>query len=241
LHVLNNITFSINKGESISILGPSGCGKSTLLRCISSAIHPDNGFIRIGGKSPQDAVKKKEIGFAFQEPALLAWRTVAENVRLPEEIGERTIPEDELDKRTQYVLSLTNLTPFAHFYPSELSGGLKQRVSLARALFTKPGLLLLDEPFASLDLLTRTLLAIELRRLVESTGIPAVLVTHSIEEAVIFARRVYILSQRPAEIRKITTIPSMPVDTNMLSEGIFQDIVSECRELLLNDWKISQV
>lgn len=237
LEVLDGVSLRVENAESVSILGPSGCGKSTLLRCIAGILQPDAGTISIGELSSAEAMKRKHIGFAFQDPALLSWRTVEENVRLPEEIGRRTVPDDELAKRVHNVLGLTKLDEYAGFYPAELSGGMKQRVSLARALFTNPRVLLLDEPFASLDLLTRTMLAIELRRMIDRTGIPTLLVTHSVEEAVIFAKRVYILTHRPASVRTIIDVPPLEIDEDVLSAPSFLEVVAECRRTLLNEQK----
>ena len=237
LTVLENINFSINEKESIAFLGPSGCGKSTLLRCISGFLIPQSGNISLNNYSPSQYIEKKESGFAFQAPALLEWKNVKENIELPENIGISTMSEQEKKERLSFLLELTELKGFENYYPNQLSGGMKQRVSLARSLFTNPKLLLLDEPFAALDLLTRTTLAIKLRKMIDKINIPTILVTHSIEEAVIFADRIIILSALPTQIKKEINV-SVRVDyIKSLENKEFQNTVSICRMLLLKGWK----
>lgn len=235
LQVFNRLSVELSEFQPISILGPSGCGKSTLLRCISGYLSVSEGTIKINDLNPEDARIRKKIGFAFQDPALLEWCTVKENIILPERIGKKVMSENESEERLKFLLQLTGLEKFTNYFPFQLSGGMKQRVSLARALFTKPDLLLLDEPFASLDLLTRTQLAINLRKMIQEVKTPTILVTHSIEEAIIFANRILILTSLPARIREIIDIDLKVENIESLESPEFLSVVSKSRTLLLNE------
>jgi NitT/TauT family transport system ATP-binding protein len=235
LLVFNDLTIKMPEYQPISILGPSGCGKSTLLRCISGYLKVISGEIKINNYNPEDARKNKKIGFAFQDPALLDWKNVKNNIVLPEEIGNKVLNNIESQERLKFLLDLTSLEQFRNYYPYQLSGGMKQRVSLARALFTKPDLLLLDEPFASLDLLTRTQLAINLRKMIHEIKTPTILVTHSIEEAIIFANRIIILTSLPAEIKEIIDVNLKIENIKSLGSSEYLSVVSKCRALLLDE------
>lgn len=235
LLVFNDLTIDIENNEPVSVLGPSGCGKSTLLRCISGFLESTHGNIYINGVSPEIARKNKRIGFAFQEPALLEWKNVEENIILPDVIGKRVMSDQERQERLMFLLKLTDLKNFRLYYPNQLSGGMRQRVSLARALYTKPDLLLLDEPFASLDLLTRTQLAINLRKMINEIKIPTILVTHSIEEAIIFANKIIILSSLPTTVKETIEINLNLENLKSLEKPEYLSLVSKCRSLLLNE------
>lgn len=189
LPVLDNLTFDIAAGEVIAIMGPSGSGKSTLLNIVAGREAPDSGTIRHA--SPP------RISRVFQEPALLPWRTVFENVRLPLELLNDL---GDADGRVARAMMLAAVSEFSSFFPRELSGGLASRVAIARALVTNPDLLLLDEPFGSLDEVTAEQVMLRIASIVESLGATAVLVSHSVEQAVFLADRVIVLSQRPARI-----------------------------------------
>jgi NitT/TauT family transport system ATP-binding protein len=234
LLVFENFSLDLELNKPIAILGPSGCGKSTLLRCISGYLKIKNGEIKIHDSDPEKARINKKIGFAFQEPALLEWCSVSENIILPENIGKKVMSDLESKERLRFLLNLIGLEKFSNYYPYQLSGGMKQRVSLARALFTKPDLLLLDEPFASLDLLTRTKLAINLRKMIHEVETPTILVTHSIEEAIIFADRVIVLTSLPASIKKVINVDIKIENIKSLESPEYLSIVSKCRTLLLN-------
>jgi NitT/TauT family transport system ATP-binding protein len=232
--IFNDLSIFLKDDKPISILGPSGCGKSTLLRCISGYLPILSGTININNCSPQDARINKKIGFAFQEPALLDWRNVKDNIMLPENLGCKVMSNSESAERLRFLLELVGLSNFSFFYPAQLSGGMKQRVSLARALFTKPDLLLLDEPFASLDLLTRTHLAINLRKMICEIKTPTILVTHSIEEAIIFSNRIVILTTLPTSVKEVMDTDLKIDSINSLENPEYLSIVSKCRSLLLN-------
>lgn len=233
LEVFRDFTLNIPDSKPTAILGPSGCGKSTLLRCITGYLKIDSGSILLNGLDSYIVNKNKKIGFAFQETALLDWKNVEQNIFLPETIGKPVMSASEHKHQLNFLLNLVELSDFRYFLPTQLSGGMKQRVNLARSLFTKPDLLLLDEPFASLDLLTRTQLAINLRRMVAKINVPTILVTHSIEEAVIFADRIVILSKIPAVVREVIEKKFIVDDVIELGNPHFISTVSKCRKLLL--------
>lgn len=189
---LKDFSTRIGKGEFISLLGPSGCGKSTLLRLVSGLDHPTTGELRWNQSGTP------RIGYVFQDAHLLPWSTVYENIALPLKL--RHITADEIKRQTLKTLELVELLDFASAYPSQLSGGMKMRASLARALVNEPELLLLDEPFAALDEFTRQNLDESLRRLWVHKQMTVVFVTHSISEAAFLANRHLILTKRPARI-----------------------------------------
>ncbi|HEY3544749.1 MAG TPA: ABC transporter ATP-binding protein [Propionicimonas sp.] len=200
---LEGISLDIAPREVIALIGPNGCGKSTLLRVIAGLIQPDQGAVAIDGRpvtGPDPAV-----GLVFQEPRLLAWRTVEQNVRFPMELAGWSAERQEA--RASDLLGLVGLREFARAKPSTLSGGTRQRVSIARALALEPAALLLDEPFSALDALTRERFNAELLNLWQRTGTTIVLVTHSIPEAVFLADRVVVLSPRPGRV-----VAEVPVD-----------------------------
>lgn len=239
LQVLENVSFDVATGEVIAILGPSGCGKSTLLRCIAGLLEPSQGSVSIDGRTPLEAISAQRIGVAFQDPALLPWRTVRDNILLPSELGRASARVMSRD-RVARLLELTGLSDFAEYRPHQLSGGMKQRVSLARALVREPSILLLDEPFGALDLLTRARLLEELWKIIRTTGTPTVLVSHSVEEALFLATRVLLLSSRPAIVREIIK-PSWSSgrSLSLLDDPAFLKAVADCRQRLLLEEGVS--
>jgi NitT/TauT family transport system ATP-binding protein len=197
---LDNIDLSIPRGSFLTLLGPSGCGKSTLLRVMADLVAPSSGRISVLGGAPQAARESRQIGFVFQDPALLAWRTVLENVSLPLEVGGgKALPGA---RSPQELLALVGLNGWEKAYPHELSGGMRQRVAIARALVSGPRLLLMDEPFGALDEITRDRLNEELLQLWETTGTTIVFVTHSIYEAAFLGQTVLLLAARPGRVRE---------------------------------------
>jgi NitT/TauT family transport system ATP-binding protein len=195
---LAGLSFHVAEGEFVSLLGPSGCGKSTALRLIAGLIAPDSGAIAWAGPRP-------ELGFVFQEPTLMPWADALTNARLPLDL--KNISRAESDGRTQAALARMGLRDFAHAYPRELSGGMKMRVSIARALAAGPKLLLMDEPFAALDEPTREALNDDLLRLAREDRITVVFVTHSVMEASYLSDRVLVMSPRPGRIKSEITLP----------------------------------
>ncbi len=198
---LDNINLQIGRGEFVSFIGPSGCGKTTLMRVIADLATPSAGRITVNGVSPEQARLKRAYGYVFQAPALYAWRNVLRNVLLPLEIIG--MPADERKARAAKYLSMVGLSGFERKFPWQLSGGMQQRVSIARALAFEPELLLMDEPFGALDEITRDHLNEQLLRLWHQTGKTVVFVTHSISEAVFLSNRIVVMSPRPGRILEI--------------------------------------
>lgn len=193
---LSDFTLRVAQGEFVTLLGPSGCGKSTALRLLAGLIGPTRGSVVWPGSTSSD--HRHEIGFVFQEPTLMPWATVADNVWLP--LRLRGVSKKEAQGRIAESLSLVGLKGFAKAYPRELSGGMKMRVSIARALSVKPRLLLMDEPFGALDEITRFRLNDDLLRLRQDLGWTVVFVTHSVFESVSLSDRVVVMSPRPGSI-----------------------------------------
>jgi NitT/TauT family transport system ATP-binding protein len=197
---LQSIDLAIPRGSFLTLLGPSGCGKSTLLRVMADLVAPTSGRVSVLGGAPQAARESRQIGFVFQDPALLAWRTVLDNVSLPLQVGGgRALPGA---RSPQELLGLVGLSGWEKAYPHELSGGMRQRVAIARALVSGPRLLLMDEPFGALDEITRDRLNEELLQLWETTGTTIVFVTHSIYEAAFLGQSVLLLAARPGRVRE---------------------------------------
>jgi NitT/TauT family transport system ATP-binding protein len=195
------IDLEIAPGEFVALLGPSGCGKSTILRIVAGLDHPDHGSVRVDGQAPElgpDAGERTRLAYVFQDAHLLPWRDVLGNVRLPLELLGR--PGDECAEEARRAAELVGLRDAFARHPAQLSGGMRMRVSLARALVTRPRLLLLDEPFAALDEITRHALDDQLRALWTETGATVLFVTHSIAEAAFLAERAVVLSSRPARV-----------------------------------------
>ena len=195
---LLDVDLTVRRGEFVSLIGPSGCGKTTLLRTIADLEVPTSGRLLVDGMAPKAARLARRYGYVFQVPGLLPWRTVKRNVMLPLEI--MGVPAPERRARAVEHLALVGLSEFGHRFPWQLSGGMQQRVSIARALSFRPPLLLMDEPFGALDEITRDGLNLHLHRLWRQTGMTVVFVTHSIPEAVFLSTRVVIMSPRPGRI-----------------------------------------
>jgi NitT/TauT family transport system ATP-binding protein len=210
---LAELNFSVAEGEFISLLGPSGCGKSTALRLIAGLIAPDSGDIAWAGARP-------ELGFVFQEPTLMPWADAQTNARLPLDL--KNLPRTDADARAQAALARMGLKDFAQAYPRELSGGMKMRVSIARALAAGPRVLLMDEPFAALDEPTREALNDDLLRLAREDRITVIFVTHSVMEASYLSDRVLVMSPRPGRVKSEITLPPGPRDRLSISfsEGL---------------------
>ena len=198
---LSEIDITIERGEFVSFIGPSGCGKTTLMRAIADLERPTSGSLTVNGVSPEQARLDRAYGYVFQAAALYPWRNVLRNVMLPLEI--MGLRERERRTRAAKQLELVGLTGFERKFPWQLSGGMQQRVSIARALAFEPKLLLMDEPFGALDEITRDHLNEQLLRLWERTGKTVVFVTHSISEAVFLSNRIVVMSPRPGRIIEI--------------------------------------
>jgi ABC-type nitrate/sulfonate/bicarbonate transport system ATPase subunit len=192
-----DVSFEVQKGEFFTIIGPSGCGKSTVLSMIAGLIRPSSGTIEVDGNKVEGP-NPRTIGLAFQDPSLLPWRTVHKNVELG--LEARGVPKNERAKTSHKYIELVGLAGFEKRYPHQLSGGMKQRVAIARSLSLDTDVLLLDEPFGALDEQTRVLMGEELLRILSVTSKTVVLVTHSIQEAVNLSDRVVVMSKRPGHI-----------------------------------------
>ncbi len=226
---LQDVSFDVGEGELITIVGPSGCGKSTLLHIMAGVLERSSGDIRLCGEPI--AGPRRDVGVVFQEPLLLPWRTVLENLMLPVEV--LGLDKEQYRRRADELIALTRLEGFAGKYPHELSGGMQQRVSIARALMHDPAILLMDEPFGALDAMTREQMNLDLLRIWSSSRKTVVLITHSIPEAVFLADRVIVMSARPGQIARIidVTLPR-PRAMAAMSDPLFGRLTGEIRELL---------
>jgi NitT/TauT family transport system ATP-binding protein len=224
VRAVTDATLDIGPGQFVSIVGPSGCGKSTLLRVIAGLVRPTAGRVFVAGREPAEARRAGlRLSFVFQDPTLLSWRTVRDNVCLPLELTT-SAPGSSVDD----VLALVGLSDFKHRYPNELSGGMRMRVSLARALVVEPELLLLDEPFGALDDITRHVLNDELMRLRAARNWTGVFVTHNIAEAVYLSQRVLVMSRRPGRIVAEVQVPwAMPRPPELRLQGEFARLTGE--------------
>ncbi len=230
LIALDKVDLEVARGSFLSVIGPSGAGKTTLLKVLGGLIDHTSGTVEIDGTAPEGARRRNRIGFVFQDPALLPWRTVTDNVALPLEIanGQGHGPDT-----VEGHLRAVGLAAFGSYYPHQLSGGMKQRAAFARALASAPALLLLDEPLGSLDEITRTHMRFELLRLWEGTGRTVVLVTHSVPEAVMMSDEVAVMSSGPGRIlRNIPIEMPRPRDDAMEGSSIFAEHVLKVRESL---------
>ena len=201
---LSDVSLSVPRGAFVSLIGPSGCGKTTLLRAIADLEQPNSGCLTVGGMTPAAARQARLYGYVFQAPALFPWRTVERNVRLPLEV--MGMPRAEQVSRARRYLDLVGLSEFRRRFPWQLSGGMQQRVSIARALSFEPSLLLMDEPFGALDEITRDGLNLHLHLLWRRTGMTVVFVTHSIPEAVFLSTRIVVMSPRPGRVTEVIDV-----------------------------------
>ena len=202
---LEGVNAEVRAAEFVSLVGPSGCGKSTLLRILAGLEPISSGQVTVGGFAPGTPQARAEMAFVFQEPTLLPWRTVLHNVALPLEL--RGVGSQERLARAQEVLGLVGLSARAGAFPRALSGGMKMRVSIARALITQPKILLMDEPFGALDELTRQRLGDELLSIKQATGATVVFVTHNMFEAVYLSQRILVMTPHPGRVAEVLEVP----------------------------------
>ncbi len=212
---LQNLTLDVAQGEFLTLLGPSGCGKSTLLRVVADLIAPTQGSVAVLGATPSEARLRRDIGFVFQDPALLPWRSALQNVELPLEVARSKTRGAKKARATPLeLLELVGLKGAENAYPHELSGGMRQRVSIARALVSDPRILLMDEPFGALDEITRDRLNEELRRVWKELGMTILFVTHSIYEAAYLGQRVMMMAANPGRVQELVTV-DLPKDRTL--------------------------
>lgn len=225
---IRDLSFSIRKGEFVSILGPSGCGKSTLLRIVSGLLRPTSGKVVLADAEVK--APRPDVGIVFQQPTLLPWKTVLENVLVP--IRAMRMPIAEYKDRAHDLLRLVGLGDFVNHYPYELSGGMQQRVGIARGLIHDPAMLLMDEPFAALDAMSREFMMDELQQIWMTTGKSVLFITHSIPEAVYLSDRVLTLSQRPGRVIDDLKIDLPRVrDVETMGQSMFGEYATHLRAL----------
>ena len=227
VEALCDVGCTLGRGELVALVGPSGCGKSTLLRVLAGLAAPTTGTVRVAGQPPADARRDAApIGIVFQQPTLLAWRTVTRNTALPLELAGVARTTREADARA--LLETVGLADFADSYPHQLSGGMRMRVAVARALVHQPALLLMDEPFAALDELTRETLQEELLALRARHGFTTLFVTHNVFEAVFLADRVLVMTPRPGRITAEVAVPFGPTrHADLRADPAFAQLVGQ--------------
>jgi NitT/TauT family transport system ATP-binding protein len=214
LTALRDVTLTIHEGEFVVLVGPSGCGKTTFINAVAGLLQPWEGTVTYEGKKITGTGRDRAM--VFQDYAVMPWRTVEKNVRMPFELRDHDLSDSEVDDRIQRIIESVGLGGFEKSFPHELSGGMRQRVGIARAMVTQPKLLLADEPFGALDAMTREVLQGQLEQLVMQSGQTVVFITHSIDEAISLGDRIAVISHRPGTVREIIEVP---LERPRLAEG----------------------
>jgi NitT/TauT family transport system ATP-binding protein len=230
---LDGVSLTVETGEFLTIIGPSGCGKSTLLSAVAGFLQPDSGTISIDGRPVDGPAEGRAV--VFQQASLMPWRTVDKNIGYGLAL-QRALPRKDIPARVQAAVDTVGLQGYENHYPHQLSGGMQQRVNLARALATQPDLLLMDEPFGALDALTKEVLQDELLDIVQKRTSTTVFITHDIEEAVFLGDHVVVMSARPGRIAHVRELPfGRPRDRSLMTSPAFTTIVQELREMLRHE------
>ncbi|MDA1101705.1 MAG: ABC transporter ATP-binding protein [Proteobacteria bacterium] len=236
IHALEAVDLRVKRGEFVVLLGPSGCGKTTLLRLMGGLLSPTNGDIRVSGRSlwrngERDAAVSREMGMVFQDANLIPWYSIEKNIALPLQL--RGINKSTRTEKAHELCDLVGISGFEKRWPRELSGGMRQRAAIARALSYDPNILLMDEPFGALDAMTRDSMNLELQRIWMTSGCTIVLVTHSIPEAVFLADRIILMTPRPGRIDRILDVNfERPRELDLSASVEFQEIAKNLRHRL---------
>lgn len=229
---LEDVSLHVADGQFCSFIGPSGCGKSTLLRIIAGLLEPTSGTVRVRGQDSSVALQQREFGFVFQDAVLLPWRTARENIELPMVVAK--VPREERRRKATEMLDLVGLSDFGEALPGKLSGGMARRVAIARSLVLDPAFLMLDEPFGALDEITRQRMNVELQRIWMAERCTAVLVTHTVSEAVFLSDRVFVMATKPGRVvaEHVVDLPR-PRTLEMLSDPAFFEHTRALTRVLL--------